>query len=83
MSRRNSSGTIAKILQDITWDAGLGLKSVFRGLHKQRKKSKTNRPQQYVRFVYKGKLFLSFYNRVTICICCAFFYVAIYLNFLL
>ena len=55
MSRRNSSGTIAKILQDITWDAGLGLKSVFRGLHKQRKKSKTNRPQQYVRFVYKGK----------------------------
>ena len=22
MSRRNSSGTIAKILQDITWDAG-------------------------------------------------------------
>lgn len=57
MSRgKNSSGTIAKILQDITWDAGLGMKSIFRSLHKQRK-PKSKKPPEFVRFVYKGQFY--------------------------
>ena len=60
MSRgRSSPGTIAKILQDITWDAGLAsiARSAFRGLHKQRKSKKVKKPPKFVRFVYKGQFY--------------------------
>lgn len=57
MSSRGGRSTwlISKVLKEITWDAGLVVRSAFRGLHKPRKKPKPT----VVRFVYKG----NFYRR--------------------
>ncbi|KAL9188794.1 hypothetical protein ACHAXT_007172 [Thalassiosira profunda] len=53
MSRgRSNPGLIARIFNDITWDAGLVVRRAFRGLHKPRKTKK--KPTEFVRFVYKG-----------------------------
>lgn len=45
--------SIAKIFKNITWDAGIVIRTAFRGIHKPRKK----RPIEYVRFVYKGRYY--------------------------
>ncbi|KAL7546333.1 hypothetical protein ACHAWF_009661 [Thalassiosira exigua] len=50
---RSSSWHIAKIFKEITWDAGLVVRSAFRGLHKPRRK----KPTEYVRFLYKGQFY--------------------------
>ena len=49
---------ISKIVQKISWDAGLIVKQAFRGMHKPQKKTK-RKPTEYVRFIYKG----NFYRR--------------------
>ena len=52
-----SSWQLAKILQDITWDAGLVVRSAFRGLHKPRKKKIKPKDERYVRFIHKGQFY--------------------------
>ena len=50
--RSNGSWQISRIVQNISWDAGLIVKQVFRGMHKPQKKTK-RKPTEFVRFIYK------------------------------
>mmetsp|Transcript_10157 Transcript_10157/g.23790 ORF Transcript_10157/g.23790 Transcript_10157/m.23790 type:complete len:427 (-) Transcript_10157:91-1371(-) len=54
--RSNGSWQISRIVQNISWDAGLIVKQAFRGMHKPQKKTK-RKPTEFVRFIYKGQFY--------------------------